>query len=64
MDYRAEAARIAEQEGIDPDLFLRLVQQESSFRPSAVSQKGAIGLAQLMPGTARDLGVDLSLIHI
>ena len=60
MDYRAEAARIAEQEGIDPDLFLRLVQQESSFRPSAVSQKGAIGLAQLMPGTARDLGVDPS----
>ena len=60
MDYRAEAARIAEQEGIDPDLFLRLVQQESSFRPSAVSPAGAIGLAQLMPGTARDLGVDPS----
>ena len=60
MDYRAEAARIAEQEGIDPDLFLRLVQQESSFRPNAVSPAGAIGLAQLMPGTARDLGVDPS----
>lgn len=60
MDYRAEAVRIAEQEGVDPDLFLRLVQQESAFKPTAVSPKGAMGLAQLMPGTARDLGVDPS----
>lgn len=60
MDYRAEAVRVAEQEGVDPDLFLRLVQQESAFKPSAVSPKGAMGLAQLMPGTARDLGVDPS----
>jgi soluble lytic murein transglycosylase-like protein len=60
MDYRALAAQIAEQEGIDPNLFTRLVQQESSFRPDAVSPAGAIGLAQLMPGTARDLGVDPS----
>jgi soluble lytic murein transglycosylase-like protein len=58
MDYRALAAQIAEQEGVDPSLFTRLVQQESRFKPNAVSSAGAMGLAQLMPGTARDLGVD------
>lgn len=58
MDYRAEAQRIAIEEGVDPDLFLRLVRQESGFRPQVVSSAGAIGLAQLMPGTAEELGVD------
>ena len=58
MDYRALATQIAQQEGVPPDLFLRLVNQESRFNPDAVSSAGAIGLAQLMPGTASDLGVD------
>ena len=58
MDYRAEAARIAQRNGINPDLFLRLIQTESRFKPNAVSPMGAQGLAQLMPGTAADLGVD------
>lgn len=44
--------------GIPEDLFLRLVQQESGWNAGAVSPKGAIGLAQLMPGTAAQLGVD------
>lgn len=43
---------------IPEDLFLRLVQQESGWHTGAVSPKGAIGLAQLMPGTAVLLGVD------
>lgn len=55
---RALARRIAEEEGVDPDLFERLVQQESSFRPDVVSRAGAIGYAQLMPATAAELGVD------
>jgi hypothetical protein len=58
MDYQAEARRIAQEVGVDPDLFVRLVKQESGFNPGAVSSKGAMGLAQLMPGTAKDLGVD------
>lgn len=52
------ARNAAARHGVPGDLFLRLVQQESGWNPQAVSNKGAIGLAQLMPGTARDLGVD------
>lgn len=50
-----EAARA---QGIDPRLLAALVWSESSFHPGAVSHAGAIGLAQLMPGTARMLGVE------
>jgi hypothetical protein len=42
--------------GIDVDLFRRLIAQESNFNPSAVSPKGAGGLGQVMPDTARDPG--------
>ena len=58
MDYRQAARDAASKYGIDPEMFLRLIQQESSFRPDAVSPKGAIGLGQLMPATAKELGVD------
>jgi len=58
MNYRQEARRIAQQYGIDPDLFVRMIDRESAFDPTAVSPKGAIGLGQLMPGTAGDLKVD------
>jgi soluble lytic murein transglycosylase-like protein len=58
MNYIEMATAIAREEGVDPDLFLRLIQQESSFNPDAVSSAGAIGLGQLMPDTAADLGVD------
>ena len=58
MDYREIARQIAIEEGVDPDLFLKLVGTESSFNQGAVSSKGASGLAQLMPGTAAELGVD------
>jgi hypothetical protein len=50
--------RIAREEGINENQFLALVYQESRFNPCARSGAGAIGLAQLMPGTAGDLGVD------
>jgi len=56
--YAGMARDAARRHGIPEDLFLRLVQQESNFNPTARSLKGAIGLAQLMPGTAADLRVN------
>jgi soluble lytic murein transglycosylase-like protein len=48
----------AEKHGLPVALVKSVVKAESNFQPNAISPKGAIGLMQLMPGTARDLGVD------
>ncbi|SFS52271.1 Transglycosylase SLT domain-containing protein [Sulfitobacter marinus] len=56
--YHSMAREAARRNAIPEDLFLRLVQQESGWNPRAKSHKGALGLAQLMPETARVLRVD------
>ena len=53
-DLVADAAR---RESIDEKLLRRVMQQESEFRPCAVSSKGAMGLMQLMPATAQEFNV-------
>lgn len=58
--YLEMAKAAAQRHGVPEDLFLRLIQQESGWNPGAKSNKGATGLAQLMPGTARKLGVDIN----
>jgi soluble lytic murein transglycosylase-like protein len=54
-----QIVRSAKEEGIDPELGFRLVRVESVFQPTARGPRGALGLTQLMPGTAR--AVDRSL---
>jgi soluble lytic murein transglycosylase-like protein len=44
--------------GLNPDLLARVAWVESRYRADAASSKGAVGVMQLMDGTARDLGVD------
>lgn len=58
MDYVELARQKALKYGLDPTLFVRQIQAESSFNPNAVSPKGAIGLGQIMPATAKELGIN------
>jgi hypothetical protein len=53
-----EIQTVAAETGVDADLLRRVVRQESGGNPRAVSPAGARGLMQLMPATARGLGVD------
>jgi hypothetical protein len=57
-DYRNLARQDAMNNGIDPTLFERQINQESGFNPNVTSSEGAIGIAQIMPSTAQDWNVD------
>ena len=55
---REMVTRAAERAGLPPEFVHSVARAESGYRPDALSPKGAIGLMQLMPGTAAGLNVD------
>jgi len=55
--FRPIIFRAAQRHQVDPDLVQAIIMAESSFNPNAVSNRGAAGLMQLMPATAKALGV-------
>ncbi len=57
-DLRRLVQQISEEHGLDPRLVDAVVRVESDYDPQAVSRRGAMGLMQLMPATARRLEVE------
>lgn len=55
--YQQFINEAAQKYGLDPNMLMAMMAQESGGNPNAVSSAGAQGLMQLMPGTARDMGV-------
>jgi len=62
MNYGELAASYAREYGLNPEIFVRQMMQESGLNPDAVSPKGAVGIAQIMPDTARDPGYGVTPI--
>jgi len=58
MSYQDYARAAARKAGIDPNVFMAQIQQESGFNPAARSPAGAIGIAQFMPATAAGVHLD------
>jgi hypothetical protein len=58
LKFREIVEREAQIAGIDPEFLHSVINAESAFDPLAVSQKGALGLMQLMPATIERFGVD------
>ena len=61
-DYASTIKAAAKAYQVEPALIRALIHAESAFNPLAVSRKGAMGLTQLMPATARELGVGNALM--
>jgi soluble lytic murein transglycosylase-like protein len=56
-------SRMAQKNNVPEKLFQKLIQTESAFDPDAKSSRGAMGLGQLMPATAKELGLNLKEDH-
>ncbi|MCH4295091.1 lytic transglycosylase domain-containing protein [Shewanella sp. 3B26] len=55
--YERDILLAAETYALEPALIRAVIHAESNFDPKAISRTGAVGLMQLMPGTAKDMGV-------
>ena len=64
MEYRSLASKYATQYGVDPVLYSSLIEQESRWKPDAVSPMGARGIVQVMPDTARDPGFGVAPVQM
>lgn len=58
LKWQPQIEAAAAKYNVDPALIAAIIQAESGGNPGAISPVGAIGLMQLMPGTAQDLGVN------
>ncbi|UCG05719.1 MAG: lytic transglycosylase domain-containing protein [Desulfobacterales bacterium] len=56
--FRSFIYRVAHRHHVDPAMVQAIIMAESSFNPHAISKRGAIGLMQLMPDTAKSLGIE------
>jgi soluble lytic murein transglycosylase-like protein len=63
VDTKDLVDNAARKYGLPPALVRAVVAVESAYRPDAISPKGAIGLMQLMPATARELGADPRIVE-
>ncbi len=53
MHYKKQISNAAKESGLRQELIAAVIHAESGFNPQAVSKKGAVGLMQLMPSTAK-----------
>lgn len=53
-----EVSKASKKHGVSPEILSALLKQESQFKPDAVSEAGAKGIAQFMPATAKEYGID------
>jgi len=61
--HKIVAAQMAERYGVDPEIFIRLIEKESKFNPSAKGTKGELGFTQIKPDTGMKPGYGVTPIQ-
>ena len=60
MSIQSTISQVANRYGVPPEIAVSVARRESNFNQAAIGTSGEVGMFQLMPGTAADLGVDPS----